>query len=384
MTFEEIYAFVKGKVLLIVVIGFQMSCESKRLEVVEVFDNNAPKIAYEVSADGSKERFYSWYRTGIKAEDMPLKNGVPHGTYRKWSTKGFVIERGAYKDSLREGRWTFFAKEKIPFMQGNYKKGKREGKWVLFDESGKVSGEQFFRNDSAAGTWKKFHNGVLIEENSCHPANESGYFRAYSNEGKISLYQECRYGKLSGVFLSYYPGGALHRAGNFESGLKSGLWAEYFASGKLRKTERWIANMRNGTWMRFNENGEALAKAEFIDGNGVFEDTSWQNNRIHGEIRIKLRDGEYLRIETYENGVKQSTADYPKDSARAVALGFWQNGKKEGAWRTWYRSGVLRDSLNFSNGRLFGEQFYYDSTGRLYKKETVFGENVPKIVEMVK
>ncbi|MCL2101169.1 MAG: hypothetical protein FWH22_05590, partial [Fibromonadales bacterium] len=73
MTFEEIHSFVKGKlagnifkigkILLIGVIGFQMSCESKRLEVVEVFDNDAPKIAYEVSADGSKERFYSWYRT---------------------------------------------------------------------------------------------------------------------------------------------------------------------------------------------------------------------------------------------------------------------------------------------------------------------------------
>ncbi|MDR3000561.1 MAG: hypothetical protein LBU89_04775 [Fibromonadaceae bacterium] len=372
------------KILLIGIIVTLANCKPNRLEVVEVFDNNAPKTAYEVSATGEKEKFYSWYRTGIKAEEISLKQGAPHGVYRKWSTNGFIIERGTYKDSLREGRWTFFAKEKMPYMQGNYKGGKKDGKWLLFDEKGKVSGEQFFRNDSAVGTWKKFHNDILIEENSCHPANESGYFRSHSNEGKILIYQECRYGKLNGIFMSYYPGGALRKVGRFESDLRNGLWVEYFASGKLWKIENWISNIRNGKWARFSESGDALAKTEFIDGNGTFEDTTWQNNRIHGELRIQLRNGEYLRIETYDNGVKQSTADYPKNSARPVSLGFWQNGKKDGAWRTWYRSGVLRDSLNFNSGKLFGEQFYYDSTGRLYKKETVFGENVPKIVEMVR
>jgi antitoxin component YwqK of YwqJK toxin-antitoxin module len=359
-----------------------LSCEPNRLEITEVFDNNAPKEAYEISPEGEKEAFYSWYRNGIKAEEMPFKNGVPNGTYRKWSITGFITERGNYKDSLREGRWTFFAKEKKVYMQGSYKKGLKQGKWTLFNEDGKITGEQFYRNDSAMGIWKKFYNDILTEENSCHPANQIGYFKSYSNEGKALIYQECRNGKLNGVFMSYYPGGALHKIGSFENGLRNGLWVEYFASKKLRKIEHWIASMRNGEWLRFNENGEMLDKTEFIDGSGFFEDTSWQNNRMHGEIRTKLRDGEYLRIETYENGIKQSSADYLKDSARPLALGFWKDGKKNGAWRNWYKNGILKDSLNFQNGELFGEQFHYDSTGRLYKKETVLGKNIPALVEM--
>ncbi|MDR0515771.1 MAG: hypothetical protein LBH25_01850 [Fibromonadaceae bacterium] len=348
-----------------------ISCEPNRLEIVEVFENNAPKSAYEISPSGEKEVWHSWYRNGIKAEEMPFKNGVPNGTYRKWSITGFVVESGSYKDSLREGKWTVFSSERVPYMQGLYKKGQKQGKWTVFNESGKVASELFYRNDSAIGLWKKFHNNSLVEENSCHPANEAGYFKSYSNEGKALIYQECRYGKLNGVFMSYYPGGSLHIVGHFKNGFKNGLWTEYFANSKLRKIERWANSMRNGEWLKFSESGEVFARAEFVEGTGFFEDTSWQGNEIHGELRKSLKDGQYLRVEIYENGIKQSTADYPKDSSKPVALGFWKNGKKDGAWRTWYRSGVLRDSLIFKDGEPFGKQLHYDSTGRLYKKEVI-------------
>jgi antitoxin component YwqK of YwqJK toxin-antitoxin module len=361
-----------------------ISCEPSRIEIVEVFDNDAPKAAFEISPSGEKEAWYSWYRTGIKAEEMPFENGVPHGTYRKWSPTGFVIETGKYKDSLREGKWSFFAKERKPYMQGYYKKGLKEGKWLLFDDDGKIVGEQFFRNDSATGLWKKFQNDVLIEENSCHPTNEIGYFRSYANEGKISIYQECSNGKLGGTFTSYYPGGSLHKVGRFENGLRNGLWVEYFANGKLKKIEHWMASMRNGDWVRFDETGKELARAEFIDGSGVFEDTSWHNNRVHGEIRLSLRDGEYTRIENWENGVKISSSDYLKDSLKPLSFGFWKNGKKDGPWQIWYKSGVIKDSLNYTEGELLGEQFHYDSIGKLYKKETIFGKNIPAVVEMFK
>jgi len=358
-----------------------LSCKPNHLEVTEVFDNNAPKEAYKVSPDGEKKVFYSWYRNGIKAEEISLENGVPNGAYRRWGITGFVIESGSYKDSLREGKWTSFAKEKTPYMQGFYKKGLKQGKWTIFNENGKITGEQFYKDDSATGTWKKFYNDVLIEENSCHPSNQIGYFRSYSNEGKALIYQECRYGKLNGVFMSYYPGGSLHKVGHFKDGLKNGLWVEYFAKGNLRKIENWAFAMRDGEWVRFNETGEILARAEFMDGNGFFEDSSWRNNRIHGEIRTFFKNGEYFRIETYENGVKLRTEDYLKDSTR-LALGFWKDGRKDGAWRTWYRSGVLKDSLNFKGGELFGGQFHYDSTGRLYKKENKSGKNMPNFVEV--
>jgi len=359
-----------------------LSCEPNRLEIVEVFDNNAPKEAYDVSPDGERLARYSWYRNGIKAEEMPFANGVPNGAYRKWSVTGYIIESGNYKDSLREGKWTFFAKERIPYAKGYYKKGQKHGKWIILNEDGKIIGEQFYSNDSATGLWKKFQKDVLVEENSCHEANKIGFFKSYSKEGKPLIYQECSFGKPNGIFMSYYPGGSLSKIGRFESGLRSGQWIEYFANSKIRKIENWISGIRNGVWLKLDDQGKTLSRAEFIDGTGVFEDTSWQNNRMHGEVRTGLRNGEYYRIDTYENGAKQSTADYPKDSQQPLVLGFWKNGKKEGSWRSWYRNGILKDSMNFKEGELFGEQFHYDSTGKLYKKERAMGKNMPTVVEM--
>jgi antitoxin component YwqK of YwqJK toxin-antitoxin module len=362
---------------------FLASCEPSRLEVVEVWDNGAPSEAWRVSPDGEAETWFSWYRNGIKAEEMSFAGGMPNGDYRKWSPTGFIIETGIYKDSLREGKWTFFAKEKLPYMQGYYKKGLKDGKWLLFDEKKKIAGEQFYRNDSAIGLWKKFQNGKLKEEDSCFESNEAGFFRAYSEEGKISFYQECRHGKLNGISMEYYPGGSLQKIGHFENGLKNGLWVEYFASGNLRKVENWTHYLRNGEWIKFDESGNMLSKTEFIDGSGVFEDTSWRDNRIDGEIRIKLREGEYSRVELWDYGEKISTTDYHKDSPKPIALGFWKNKQKDGAWRTWYRSGTLRDSMNFKDGRPVGAHFHYDSAGRLYKKEIV-QENGGKIIEMLR
>jgi antitoxin component YwqK of YwqJK toxin-antitoxin module len=359
-----------------------LSCEPNRLEIVEVFDNNAPKEAYEISPSGEKQAWHSWYRNGIKAEEMPFANGVPHGAYRKWSITGFIMESGNYKDSLREGKWTFFAKDRVPYAKGYYKKGQKQGKWLILNENGKIIGERFYSKDSAIGLWKKFQNEVLIEENSCHEANEIGYYKSYSKEGKALIYQECKFGKPSGIFMSYYPGGSLNKIGRFESGLRNGQWVEYFANSKLRKIEHWISGIRNGAWLKLDEHGKTLSKEEFIDGTGVFEDTSWQNNRMHGDVRTQLRSGDYFRIETYENGAKKSTADYPTDSKQPLTLGFWKDGKKDGSWRSWYRSGILKDSMNFKEGELLGEQFHYDSTGRLYKKETAMGKNMPTIVEM--
>jgi len=359
-----------------------VSCEQNRLEVVEAWDNNAPREAWEVSPSGEYETWFSWHRNGIKAEEMPFINGLPNGTYRKWSVTGFVMEQGNYKDSLREGKWTLFAKERVPSRHGFYKKGLEHGKWTYFNLNGKVSAEQFYDNGRPIGVWKKFQNDILIEEDSCFETNETGFFKKYGKDGKIFLYQECKSGKLDGVSMEYYPGGSLQKIGHFKNNLKTDLWVEYFANGNVRKIEHWISSMRNGKWIRFGESGEMLSVAEFTDGSGFFEDTLWKNSRIDGEVRIKLKEGEYTRVEKWENGVKQSTTDYHKDLPGPVALGFWKNGAKNGAWKTWYRSGILKDSLNFRDGEQIGEQFYYDSTGRLYKKEVIQGAGA-KIVEMM-
>jgi antitoxin component YwqK of YwqJK toxin-antitoxin module len=51
--------------------------------------------------------------------------------------------------------------------------------------------------------------------------------------------------------------------------------------------------------------------------------------------------------------------------------------------RNWYRSGVLMDSLTYVNGERVGEQFSYDSTGKLTIHKTEAGKNRPVIMHLL-
>ena len=68
--------------------------------------------------------------------------------------------------------------------------------------------------------------------------------------------------------------------------------------------------------------------------------------------------------------------------------GFWQSNqdgeaKRHGIWRNWYRSGILKDSLTYVNGERVGEQFSYDSTGKLTIHKTENGKTRPVIMHLL-
>ena len=57
--------------------------------------------------------------------------------------------------------------------------------------------------------------------------------------------------------------------------------------------------------------------------------------------------------------------------------------KRNGIMRNWYKNGVLMDSLTYVNGERVGEQFSYDSTGKLTIHKTEAGKNRPVIMHLL-
>ena len=74
---------------------------------------------------------------------------------------------------------------------------------------------------------------------------------------------------------------------------------------------------------------------------------------------------------------------------KMASEGFWQldpkdsQSKRHGIWRNWYPSGILRDSLTYVFGERVGEQFSYDSTGKLTIHKTENGKNRPVIMHLL-
>ena len=81
--------------------------------------------------------------------------------------------------------------------------------------------------------------------------------------------------------------------------------------------------------------------------------------------------------------LRVSRSFYPDSMGGGMAsLGFWENTKRHGVWRNWYPNGILKDSLNYVNGERVGEQFGYDSTGKLTIHKTEAGKNRPVIMHL--
>lgn len=87
--------------------------------------------------------------------------------------------------------------------------------------------------------------------------------------------------------------------------------------------------------------------------------------------------------------LRVSRSFYPDSMGGGMASeGFWGNpnaegeSKRHGAWRNWYPNGILKDSLNYVNGERVGEQFGYDSTGKLTIHKTEAGKNRPVIMHL--
>lgn len=88
--------------------------------------------------------------------------------------------------------------------------------------------------------------------------------------------------------------------------------------------------------------------------------------------------------------LRVSRSFYPDSmGGRMASEGFWGNptvkgqSKRHGIWRNWYPSGILKDSLNYVNGERVGEQFSYDSTGKLTIHKTEAGKNRPVIMHIL-
>lgn len=371
---------------------FLSACLEKPTEkVLSRYPHDLKQVSVWVYPDGSIKKKAGWYFNGIQESETPYKNGQPHGEYTRWTSHGDVAETGLYENGLREGEWVEWYNNQKKQNFGLYKRGKKEGEWKGFYYNGDLAWKQYFKGDSAVGTWKSWHpNGKLAESNSCHPSNRKGLRIKYLNTGKKISEESCAFGKLDGVVKSYYQSGALETVSHYANDTLHGEAILYRANKVVWRKAFWKNGLRDSVWMWYNPQGKMIHKSLFIHGTGIAygeqAESTFVDNQLHGTLRY-YRKGHNLRYEEIWNHgqLEMIRSVYPDSLGGKVANeGYFKNGKREGLWRNWYPTGMLKDSLHYKNGELFGAQFSYDSTGSLYLHKEQAGKNRPLFVYMQK
>ena len=399
-----------------------VGCTVERAEeqILARHANGVKKTSIWVYPDGEILKRNEWYNDGIKEFEIPYKNGEPHGEFKRWTGFGDVATIGYYKKGLRDGKWTSYDSNKRVEAIRYYKDDHPVGDWEGWhfkansdEEKIKSFEEHYNEKGDSVGTWKKWHrNGKIALEHSCFGTTGQGILKKYEPDGSIEFEQNCRQGIKDGFTLYYFPSGKnVQIKEQWKQGKLNGERTFYYGNGKIQKQEYWKDGLRDSIWQIFDDEGNVLAATElqenartdfgvcgFTHGDKttykVCAESTFVRTTVGDLLDGRLwyhKKGHALRYEEVWNSglIMESRSFYPDSMGGQMASeGFWQSNldgeaKRHGIWRNWYASGILRDSLTYVNGERVGEQFSYDSTGKLTIHKTENGKNRPVIMHLL-
>jgi antitoxin component YwqK of YwqJK toxin-antitoxin module len=213
------------------------------------------------------------------------------------------------------------------------------------------------------------------------------------NDGSLESETEFKDGKIDGLSRFLYRDGSVASEQHFSNGLLDGSSCAYYPGNRKKYVETWndsllltgtyfntngdsVSAIRNGNGMKvlFYDNGTKQSSAEYRDGkrNGRIEIWNDRGVKISEMVfRDGLLDG---RARTWDdNGVKKSVADYRKglknglfifygEDGRKKFVVHYENGRRHGVYRTYDKSGNVVYKAVFDNGIKVSEKWFGDGS----------------------
>ncbi len=139
----------------------------------------------------------------------------------------------------------------------NKKDFAKEGIYKAYDDSGKLTEEAVYQNDTLNGLRKIFfENGNVAGEET------------YSN------------GIFDGTFKGFYEDGKPELEGNYVKNEMVGVWKRFYPTGQLMEEVMFAANNENGPFIEFYENGKLKAEGTYLNGDSE-----------HGPLKLYDEEG---------------------------------------------------------------------------------------------
>lgn len=157
------------------------------------------------------------------------------------------------------------------------------------------------------------------------------------------------------------------------SGKKQGYWQYFWKDTKVIKSEGAYKNDKKiGAWKYYYETGELMVLLEFLT------DGITSNLKMYDIAGYKMAEGLYTKgkregnwyyygadsmkvgEEVYKNGLKDGLEKvYYRGSTKLYQQTMFVAGKKEGIYKQYFESGVLKRDGTFKNDTLEGKITYY-------------------------
>ena len=293
-----------------------------------------------------------------------LKDGVRNGSYKRYEN-GKIKEEGTYLNDKKNGEWTFY-NQNILFEIVNFKDGEK------------------------SGVYKKYNGDVVIKEGGYQNGLKGGEWKEFDDSGNITLESAYLNDTLNGVYKKY-NGEVVIKEGQYTSGLMNGEWVFRYDKGKKQGVGQYIdgvnkgssgipKNGRDGDWVMFFENGRKSQVGSYMNG---LPEGKWSFYHEWSKPKeSKQHEG------TYVNGLPEGEWKEYDRSGKLISATTYRKGKVNGPYKKYF-GGVIIAQGNYShlrpiNGLMNGQWTFRHTNGkRKGKGEYVNGDGGNKGIDGV-
>lgn len=358
----------------------------------EMHENGEVRHLDIVNSQGELVEVRKFHYNGIRQSMVEIRDQKRHGKFREWRSDGMLLRTGQYNYDTTTGVWREWYDDRKLRAKGELHNQLRSGLWEEFHADGSIAARMQYQRGIPQGEWVRYDkHGRVVERNSCHSSVKHGLFMRLDSAGRIREKGTCDFGKRQGLWEEFFPDGTIHRRTQWQADKPHGVWVWLRYNASLEKQESWKEGARHGNFVETSITNDTLLQGNFLNGTGMTHrwckegglcaETTWVDGIISGRLFFMSADSGILQEEFWSRGLKDSMSLHRH--GKLVRSGTYRMGKPHGIWRTWWPSGILRDSLHFQEGELWGLQFYHDSTGKLIKKERRQGKRGQVRVEIL-
>jgi uncharacterized protein len=215
----------------------------------------------------------------------------------------------------------------------------KKGHTVFYYENGKISSEGILTDGKPDGYWKTY--------------NENGFIKSEGNRKNF---------KLDSLWKFYNDSGKVILEINYTEGKKNGIKTTYQEKEKI--TETYVEDIKQGPTTYYYPDGTVRLIINFIKG------------REQGFAKEFSADGTVISLIEYKNGYLLHRENINRKD---------KNGLKQGNWKEYYSSGILKSEGTYYNDVKSGYFKDYDVNGNLTSvSKYVNGELIKDAQEVAK
>ncbi len=216
----------------------------------------------------------TFYRNGTLSSEW-LAQEPGEGTFKTYTSEGRPWMEIPFRQQRPEGEVKTFYAEGPLFSSVAYAGGEKNGKESWFYETGQAWLEMSFKPASPLKLEALYSaDGSRADQPAVRAEQDSGYFKAYDEQGHEVVNWQQAGGEQNTILKSYYQSGKVSSEWSFKNNVLHGRAARYYPDGALWMETEFIEGQVSSRTAYYRPDGSLLMEQNSVTTPSAGEETT--------------------------------------------------------------------------------------------------------------